>query len=132
MVSLGIREEGLDEYRRSVDRFRRDFDDVRDVAVDEAADLVVVTARPRFPVMRGRARRGLVARDNEVVHQSEHGPFIDFGGRVGRRRSVVRPFRRRGRYVLPSLDDLERGGDIERLMDRAVAEEARRAGLEVD
>lgn len=61
---------------------------------------------------------------NQVPYQG----FIEFGGRVGRNKSVVRPFVRKGRYLFPAAER-ERALIVADLED-AIGDLIRRAGLD--
>lgn len=56
-------------------------------------------------------------------------PWLEFGGDVGRRGSIRRPFVRDGRYIGRAVDASL--GDLEAAVARAVFDTARQAGLEV-
>lgn len=77
-----------------------------------AADLVVPAAQRRAPSVSGRLRKSIVARAEQRGASIKGGGkrvpyfgFIDFGGRVGRNKSVERPFIKRGRIIYPAVDE---------------------------
>lgn len=105
------------------------------VAFNEAAKHVVSRATPQVPRRSGRLaasmrpmstqRTGRVAYG--TVNQTPHAGFIEFGGRVGRNKSVARPFIRQGRYLFPAAE-AEREPVI-RTLERELDQLIRRAGL---
>ncbi len=132
----GITVTNLDDYRAGIDQLAGDMDDVFDRTGEELADLVVTGARRGFPTESGRAAGSVTAQPDGGrpavgfdIGRAEHGPWIDFGGRVGRNHSVLRPYSDEGRYVIPALRQLERGGEGEEVADREFERAAERAGL---
>lgn len=78
--------------------------------LNEVADVVLDAARPLVPTRSGKARGSLKAGSTERAVQIRAGgarapywAWLDFGGRVGRKKSVHRPFRQAGRYIYPTL-----------------------------
>ncbi|MEK8107406.1 hypothetical protein NKG94_23815 [Micromonospora sp. M12] len=61
--------------------------------------------------------------------RAPYAPWLDFGGRVGPSRSVVRPYVRGGRYVYKGLE--VRRDRVTEIMSEALTALARDAGLEV-
>jgi hypothetical protein len=56
-------------------------------------------------------------------------PWLDFGGRVGRRHATVRPFLEHGRYIYNAY--FRSRGEFEKALEGALVDVAERAGLEV-
>lgn len=86
-------------------------------AIDDSVRGLVARARPLIPSLSGRARASLHAdRGPRGATLTAGGPrvlyfgWLDYGGRVGRQRSVSRPFLPDGRYIWPTFtrhyDDL--------------------------
>ncbi len=128
---------GLSEFTRKLRKVDGEAAKQIRVVFNEAAQLVVDTARPKVPRRTGAAVGSLKTRSTRTAVRVAFGgdraryfPWLDFGGRVGRNRSVFRPFLKDGRYVYPSY--YERKADIERAMQRGIVEVARSAGLDVD
>lgn len=101
-----------------------------------AAETVAGGARRRVPVETGRARATLKPLSQQRLAKVVGGstraayyPWLDFGGRVGRSRSVERKFVEGGRYLYPSWA-ANRKGVLEHLAD-AIGELATDAGLTV-
>lgn len=82
----------------------------------KVAALIVAKVRPRIPLGPGRAGH---ARSSVKATKSSRGgtrvsaggkkfpyyPWLDYGGRVGPKRSIWRPFIREGRYVWAEFED---------------------------
>lgn len=111
------------------------------IVFNEAADLIVKTARPNVPSVTGEARRSLKAtsgqRDARVSGGSAKAPYfgwLDYGGRVGHGRTgkntgrQFRPFEKGGRYVYPAYH--ARKAEITDLLDKGMADLIAAAGLE--
>lgn len=104
---------------------------------NEAAETVIGGARRRVPRgPSGAARASLSAksgqREAKVVGGSRKAPYypwLDFGGRVGRDKSVSRRFVQGGRYIYPSYA-ANRKSILEALAV-SISELARESGLEV-
>lgn len=133
-----IRIEGLREFNRQLKTLDADLPKALRIALNQAADLVIGEARPRIPTLTGRARASLKPRSTRTAVRVQAGgrrapyyPWLDFGGRVGRNRSIVRPFRREGRYLYDSYFDLRDSGRFQDVLAAALVDVARQAGLEV-
>jgi hypothetical protein len=106
------------------------------VALNKSAELVISYARPHIPHKTGRAAASLKVRSSQTTaavaaggSRAPYYPFLDFGGSVGRRKSVHRPFLTQGRYVYPGLR--ANRDHITEVMSAALTEVARSAGFEV-
>lgn len=131
-----VKIEGLREFQRNLRALDRELPKALRVAFNGAADLIVDEARPRIPVRSGRARASVKARSTQTSARVVGGsrrvpyyPWLDFGGRVGRRNSVSRAFLPRGRYIYAAYD--RRRPEFEDGMRDAIVTVARQAGLEV-
>jgi hypothetical protein len=135
-VALTIAVSGLRELARSLKNVDNEAAKQLRIVFNEAAELVVATARPRIPQRTGRAAKSLKVRSTRTAVRVTFGgprapyyPWLDFGGKTGIKKSVVREFLRDGRYVFPAY--YERHDDIMRAMQEGIARVARNAGLEV-
>jgi hypothetical protein len=77
--------------------------------LNQAADMVVTSARREIPARTGAAAGSLKVassqREARVKFGSAKVPYagwLDYGGKVGRKKSNVRPFVKGGRYVYPA------------------------------
>src|ERR1044072_2323281 len=103
---------GLDEFRKLLRKLDRDLPKGLRLASNEAAAIVVDYAQKHVPRRTGRAARAIRASSTRRQARVTGGraplaysPGLDFGGRVGRKRSVRRPFVPAGRYIYPGLGE---------------------------
>jgi hypothetical protein len=130
---------GLKEFNRNLRRMDSELPKGLRLAGNAAAEIVVNEARPRVPIgpgIGGHAKNSIkVASTRTAVRVSAGGarfpyyPWLDFGGRVGRKRSVRRPFLKSGRYIWKAFDD--RRADVERELAEQLENLARTSGIEV-
>jgi hypothetical protein len=80
------------------------------IVFNDAADRIVKDAAPKVPARSGRARKTVRARSTQtaakVMGGSKRVPYfawLDFGGRVGRNKTIERPFLPEGRYIYRSF-----------------------------
>jgi hypothetical protein len=138
-VAEEIHIHGLAEFRRNLRAISREAPKGLRLAGNDAARLVVADARPRVPVgpaAGGHALTNLRASSTATAARVSFGSkrypyagFLEFGGRVGRKRSVYRPFIREGRYMFPAYRAQK--PNVERELHRALVEVAQRAGVGV-
>lgn len=132
-----IRIEGLREFQRALKRLDAEAPKALRIAFNAAGDLVVQVARPQIPTKSGHAKMSVKARSTQTAvrvvgggNKAPYYPWLDFGGRVGRHRSVSRPFLADGRYIYAAYylhrDDVQES-TVQALTDAALA-----AGLAVD
>jgi hypothetical protein len=128
---------GLNDFRRGLKRVDADLPKSLRVAFNGVTDILITATRPKIPVVSGAARASLRANSTQTAARLAVGgprapyyPWLDFGGKTGRKKSVVRPFYRAGRYIYPTL--AEQKDAIEAAMLAALAGLATGAGLEVD
>lgn len=134
-----IKIDGLAAFSRNLKKLDNELPKALRIAMNGAANLVVNDARPRVPRRTGRAQSTIKARSTRTAVRVAMGgtkapymPWLDFGGRVGRGRSVVRPFIKDGRYVYRSYFKLRDSGDIQTEITRALLGVAAQAGVVVD
>lgn len=132
-----IKIDGLNEFVRNLKKLDADLPKTLRVGFNDAAQIVVDYAKPRVPHKSGKAAGSIRAQSTRTtVRVSEGGkrapymPFLDFGGRVGRKRSIVRPFIKEGRFLYAALDD--RHDVIVAAVQKALHDAATAAGLAVD
>lgn len=107
-----VRIDGLRDLQAALKRMDGQSQKRLRVVLNAAADLVTEAAAPRVPRRTGRAAASLKAasgqRQASVKAGGGRAPYfawLDFGGAVGRRDSVRRPFLRDGRYLYPAYRD---------------------------
>lgn len=128
---------GLAEFNRNLKKLDADLPKALRLAHNEAAQLIVDYAKPKVPRKSGRAAGSIKAKSTRTESRVSGGskrvsyyPWLDFGGRVGPKRSVHRPFIKEGRYLYPAL-----GAQYDKfaeLLEEKLIEVARQAGVEVD
>lgn len=128
---------GLVEFQRALRALDAELPRALRLAHNQAAEVVVEWARPRVPTTSGRARASVRAtssqRDARVTGggaRVPYYPWLDFGGRVGRQKSIKRPFLSGGRYIYPGYT--RNRDQVEGVLLAALLEVCRRAGVEVD
>jgi hypothetical protein len=127
---------GLKEFNRSLKSLDSDLPKATRIALNGCADFLIAQTRPQIPRRTGRAANSLKARSTRTSvrigvggRQAPYYPWLDFGGRVGRAKSVHRPFYTEGRYLYPTLR--KNRDEFTKIMEGAILEVARSAGLEV-
>ena len=132
-----IKIDGLREFQRDLKKLDSDLPKALRVALNEAAEVVVSYARPRIPRVSGRAAASVKAKSTRTAVRVSGGgnrvpyfPFLDFGGRVGRRRSVRRPFLKEGRYIYAAYFSNQK--EFAEVLEKALLNVAKQAGVEVD
>jgi len=133
-----VRITGLSAFNRSLRKLDRDLPKGLRVALNEAADVVVSDARPRVPRRSGRAAASIKAQSTRTTVRVAAGgarvpyyPWLDFGGRVGRKKSVKRAFFKEGRYLYPAYRRARDSGEFERVLAKALSGVAQDAGFRV-
>jgi hypothetical protein len=139
MSSAAIRIDGLAEFARNLGKLDRELPKALRIAMNQAADLVVADARPNVPKRTGRAAKTIrAASTRTAVRVTEGGkrapymPWLDYGGKVGRNKSVRRPFIKEGRYLYPAYFRLRDSGKIQEVLAGALIDVAAQAGVVVD
>lgn len=135
-----IKVAGLAEFSRNLRRLDSDLPKGLRLAGNQAGQLVVDWAVPRVPTGPGKgghAASSIKTKSTRTEARVSGGgkryayyPWLDFGGRVGRRRSVKRPFMRSGRYIFEGY--AQRYADVQGALLKALLDVARDAGVEVE
>lgn len=127
---------GLADFSRNLRKLDNDLPKALRVAHNQVAQVVVDWAQPRVPRKSGRAAQSVKARSTRTESRVQggstrapHYAWLDFGGRVGQKKSVQRPFIKSGRYIYPGLS--ANYAQIEDLLTRSLLDVARQAGVEV-
>jgi hypothetical protein len=127
---------GLAEFNRNLRKISADLPKELRLANNAVAQIIVDWARPKIPSDSGAAAKSLKVRSTRTEVRVQGGsrrvayyPWLDFGGRVGPKRSVARPFYSDGRYIYPALA-ANRDELYQTHVDQLV-ELVRRNGLEV-
>ena len=132
-----IKIDGLAAFTRNLKKLDSDLPKALRMAFNSCADVVVNDARAGIPTKSGKAKASVKARSTATASRVIGGsrrvpyyPWLDFGGRVGKGRSVSRPFLKEGRYIYNAYFD-NRARYAE-LVEAALLDVARQAGIEVD
>lgn len=129
-----IRVDGLDELRKRLRAADKGLAKELGQAGKKAADIVARAAKPKVPVRTGRAAstmRAVVVNGGGGVKfggpKAPYAAWLDFGGKVGRNKSVIRPFVKIGRYRYPAL--ASKRDEVVRTYEELLEDVLRRAGL---
>lgn len=127
---------GLKEFTRDLGKVDRELPKAVRLALNDAAGVVLDYARPKVPRRSGAAAASVRAASTRTAVRVKGGgrrapyyPWLDFGGRVGRARSVERPFYKDGRYIYDGY--FKRKDEMVDVMQRRLREVADEAGLAV-
>lgn len=125
---------GLKEFQRDLKTVDKTLGVEVRKALNEVAEGVAKKVRAGVPHRTGRAAMSVKASSSQTAGRLSFGgtaapyyPWLDFGGRVGRGRSVSRPFIKEGRYVYPTIK--ANRATIAREVEEALARVLERAGL---
>lgn len=128
---------GVAEISRAMRRLESTAPRALKGAIDEAADFLVTAIRGEVPRLHGAAAGSVRAQQTGKGVKIRAGgsrapyyPWLDFGGRVGRKKRTVRPYIGDGRYIFPTL--AARHDAFMQTLNDAVVQALRDAGLEVD
>jgi hypothetical protein len=104
------------------------------IALNGVADIVVRAVVPQIPRKSGAAAKSVKVKSTRTSARIAAGgtkasyyPFLDFGGSVGIRKSVHRPFIKQGRYIYPTLE--RKQGEITKALEQALSDVISNAGL---
>lgn len=129
--------EGLASFSRNLRKLDAEAPKQLRLVFNDAAQLVVAGTRQKFPRRTGRAAGTVKARSTRTAARVSEGservsyvPWLDFGGRVGRARSITRPFLPQGRYLYKTYYDLRDRGGIESALEAGLSKVVSDAGLE--
>lgn len=128
---------GLKEFRKGLKGMDAGLPKTVRLTFNQVAEVLVDETRPKIPRRTGRAAASLKAQSTQTAARVSMGgnrapymPWLDFGGKTGPKKSVVRPFIRSGRYFFPTLD--ENRDTVQDLMLSGLTQLAESNGIEVD
>lgn len=132
MSEVTIHVQGLKEYQKALKNIDNSLGPELRKGLNEVAEIVVRGVVPLVPRRTGAAassvKAGSTQRGANIKVGGNKAPYylwLDFGGRVGRNKSIRRPFLKEGRYVYPTLRN-KRDEAIEKLeevLDRLARQE---------
>lgn len=133
-----IKIEGLKALNRGLKRLDKNAPKGLRLAGNKAADLVVAVAKPLVPVgpdKGGHASQSIKAASTRTAARVAAGgnkfpyyPWLDFGGGVGRDKSIRRPFLKEGRYIWKAFADNR--SEVQRILEDELTNVIRSAGFE--
>lgn len=133
--SVRVEIRGGRELARAFKQLETGLDKELRLAFKEIARFVANRAASKVERLTGRAAASLKPRATSSGagiafggSAAEHYPWLDFGGRVGRNRSIVREIVPGGRYVYPTIGESKE--EIGQMADDAIRTVAKRADFE--
>lgn len=137
-MPTAIKVVGLAEFNRSLRKMDADLPKGLRVALNQSVDTIVIAAQAQVPKRSGRAAASIRAQSTRTVARVKAGgarakyyPWLDFGGRVGKHKSVKRPFLKEGRYLYDAYFDKRDSGVFQDILTTALRDLAASAGIEV-
>lgn len=128
---------GLAEFVRNLKALDSELPKVLRKTFNTAGETIVMEARSRVPSKSGAAAKSVRAQSTPKAFRITGGskrvpyyPWLDFGGKVGRGKSVSRPFQKDGRYIYASYFKHRDG--LAAALEAGLIEAAQSAGVEVD
>lgn len=138
-MSVKIQVDGLRQFTRALKQLDTDLPKMVRIALNDAAQLVIDEALPHVPKRTGKAARSMrgqstrnAVRVTEGGNRAPYMPWLDFGGRVGRKKATRRAFSPDGRFLYPAYFRLRDDGSFVDVMSEALVDVARSAGVEID
>jgi hypothetical protein len=139
-MSDAVKIDGLTQFVKRLKEVDAELPKTLRKTFNTVADIVVTSARSGFPTRTGRAKSSIrVASAQDKVRVSAGGakapwyPWIDYGGEGRRRgRPPARPFIKKGRFLYPGYYKVRDSGEFEEMLNTALGEVVKAAGLEVD
>jgi len=129
-----LKVDGIRDLQKALRQIDRAMAKELAAGLAEAADIVAGAARRKVPVRTGRAAASIKTRKSQRTaalavggNKAPYYGWLDFGGHVGRAKSVKRPFLRTGRYIYPTLAD--KADEVRAKVDEVMARLATDAGF---
>jgi hypothetical protein len=134
-----IRIDGLKQFQKALKAMSSDLPKALRIASNNAANIIVADAKPKVPTGPGKgghAADSVKAASTQTAARVQGGgnkypyyPWLDFGGSVGRKKHVRRPFFKRGRYIWASFADNQ--AKVVDQLTEGITSVAEAAGLKV-
>lgn len=125
----GVEVQGLREFSRALKKADRDLPKEMRAGLNDIARTVSEKAKSSVPKRSGRLANSIRPTSTPKMGRVSMGGarvpyagFIEFGGRVGRGKSVVRAFVKDGRYLRPAYEASQQRvrREMEDLLERIV------------
>lgn len=104
---------GIRELNKAFKQVSDDLPKQMKVGFQKISQMVVDAAAPKVPEKSGKARASYKARGTAKGAsiafggtKAPYAPWLDFGGKVGRKKSIQRAFIKEGRYLYPTIKEL--------------------------
>lgn len=134
-----VRIDGLKQFNKDLKKLDKDLPKMVRLALNKASDTIVDRAVPLVPSRSGRARRSVKSQSTRTLARVSGGggrvpyyPWLDFGGRVGKGRSVRRPFKKEGRYIYKAYFKAKRSGEFDRILEESILDVVKQTGLDYE
>lgn len=128
---------GLRDLNRALKAADTEAIDAMKAALKEIAEGVASDVRSRVPRLSGRMAASYKPRGSVKGaaiayggNKAAYAPWIDYGGSVGKKRSVKRPVVKGGRYLYPAIAD--NMDDIHKRVAEAISDITGRYGFKVE
>lgn len=138
-MAEAIHVDGLKEFNRALKAMDSELPKALRVALNDVADVVISKAKVGIPRRSGKAAASVKARSTRTAvrvvaggSRAEYYPWLDFGGRVGRKNSIIRYFLKDGRYLYPAYFKMRDSGEIQHKLVEVLTGVAKQAGLVVE
>lgn len=132
-----IKVKGLREFQAALKRVDEELPRRLRLILNDAIEVVAEDTRRRVPSKSGRAKASVKTQSSQREARLKAGgakvqyfPWLDYGGNVGRNRSVKRPFKKEGRYVFPAYR--RNRDDVLEMLDKGIGMLIEESGMEVD
>ena len=130
-----IQVRGIQDLQKALRSINKDLPKQLAAGLAEASEIVLNAARPLVPHVSGDAQASMKVRKQQRGAtiavggtKAPYYPWLDFGGAVGRGKSVKREFIKQGRYIYPTLKD--KRPEVEAKVDEVLKRLALLAGFE--
>lgn len=137
MDDAKLRVVGLVDLQKALRDVDKDLPKELAAGLAEAAEIVASAARAKMPQRTGRAAGAVKAKKAQRAATiamggtaAPYGPWLDFGGSVGRQKMTKRPFFKEGRYIYPTLR--QKRAEVAAKIDEVLKEMAKKAGFDTE
>lgn len=126
---------GIADLQKALRQIDKDLPKELAAGLAGAAEIVADEARPMVPRRSGAAAGSIKVKKQQRGAALAVGgtaapyfPWLDFGGAVGRNKSVRRPFIKTGRYIYPALKKKDK--QVRARVDEVLEQMAKKAGFD--
>lgn len=126
---------GIPQLQKALRDIDKDLPKELAEGLAEAAEIVRGAAAVKVPRRSGAAAESIKVKKQQRSaslavggNAAPYFPWLDFGGKVGRNKSVTRYFLKGGRYVYPALKEKDK--QVRAKVDEVLERMAKKAGFE--